>query len=46
MANNAAAAGIGVTTGTYDSPELEEYAPMIVLDGVAELIPWLDSARA
>ncbi len=43
MALNARTAGIGVTTGTYDSSELEEYEPMVVLDGVAELVPWIDS---
>ncbi len=43
MALNARTVGIGVTTGTYDSPELEEYDPVVVLTGVAELVPWMDS---
>lgn len=42
MATNARASSIGVTTGSYGSPELEEYGPMAVLDGVFELLPWMD----
>ena len=42
MAANARTAAIGVTTGTYGSLELDEYQPVVVLDGVAELVPWID----
>ena len=46
MANNARTTGIGVTTGTYDSLELEEYDPVVVLGGVVDLVPWLDNLKA
>ncbi|MEJ2084236.1 MAG: HAD-IA family hydrolase [Acidobacteriota bacterium] len=42
MAANARTAAIGVTTGTYESPELEQYQPVVVLNGVADLVPWID----
>lgn len=43
MARNAATAGIGVTTGTFDSTELEACGAVAVLDGVAEIVAWIDS---
>ena len=46
MASNARAASIGVTTGSYESPELEACGPMTVLSGVAELLPWMDGRSA
>jgi len=46
MAANARTAAVGVTTGTYDSPELEEYQPVVVLSGVADLVPWIDRASS
>ena len=44
MAKNADTPRIGVSTGTYGVPELEELQPLTVLKSVAGLIPWLDSA--
>jgi len=45
MAKNAETPRIGVSTGTYDAPELEELEPLTVLNSVAGLIPWLDGGR-
>jgi phosphoglycolate phosphatase len=42
MARAAGVARLGLRSGVHDEQSLREYSPLAVLDGIADLLPWLE----